>query len=70
MSFIRKLFLMEKRCPACESTSIRRSARRNTWESVIGVLILPFRCEDCYVRFYRMRSVANGAPERALSETR
>ena len=42
-------------CPRCHSEQIRRSKRRGLVElgllSIIG--LKPFRCVDCYHRFFR-----------------
>jgi len=44
-----------RHCPECHSEQIRRSKRRGIIErdllSVVG--IKPFRCVDCYHRFFR-----------------
>lgn len=40
------------RC-ACGSTRIRRSSRRNRVENALGMLFLPWRCEDCDRRVYK-----------------
>ena len=43
-------------CPACRSTEVRSSHRRGFFERglLAGVGILPFRCEQCQARFYRL----------------
>ena len=43
------------RCPRCGSNRLRRSARRSYLERVVGVLSFPWRCEDCYFRFFSLR---------------
>jgi hypothetical protein len=41
-----------RKCPYCDSYSVRRSHRKNLGEVALGFLgIYPFRCEDCYGRF-------------------
>lgn len=41
-------------CPACESTSVRRSTRKGfverTWFRL--ALVWPYRCDDCNARFW------------------
>ena len=41
------------RCPKCASKEIQRSRRRNILERAIGPVALPWRCNVCYVRFFR-----------------
>lgn len=41
------------RCPKCASKEIQRSRRKNIVERAIGLLVLPWRCNVCYVRFFR-----------------
>jgi transposase-like protein len=45
-------------CPSCQSTAIRRSKRKGIFESFILSLtpVRPFRCTDCYRRFYGLTS--------------
>jgi hypothetical protein len=45
-------------CPQCQSKAIRRSKRRGIFESFVLSLISirPFRCTDCYHRFYGLIS--------------
>lgn len=41
-------------CPNCGSKEVCRSRRHGAVESLLHVLrIVPFRCEDCYKRFFR-----------------
>src|SRR5579875_471835 len=42
-------------CPKCKSREIQRSHRKNPFEYVIGVAVLPWRCNVCYARFFRPR---------------
>jgi hypothetical protein len=50
--------LGERRCPACNSTRVRRSQMRGLLER--GLLkplgVKAYRCEDCDARFYRFGS--------------
>ena len=40
------------KCPACTSSSVRRSARRGLWECLTSIIaIYPYRCNDCTCRF-------------------
>jgi hypothetical protein len=40
-------------CPRCLSANLGRSHRVNALERVISkVRILPFRCQDCHLRFW------------------
>ena len=38
-------------CPSCGSDHIKRS-RRRPLERILFGLIIPYRCRDCYERFY------------------
>jgi hypothetical protein len=41
-----------KKCPYCQSNSVRRSHRKNIGEVALSFVgIYPFRCESCYGRF-------------------
>jgi len=42
-------------CPHCASNLTRRSRRRSFQERVIGLVVLPFRCQRCDYRFFRFR---------------
>ena len=39
-------------CSRCGSVSVRRSKRRGMIETVVSVLVRPYRCTDCYHRFF------------------
>jgi hypothetical protein len=44
------------RCPNCGSSErFERSRRRNFREQCSGVLFLPYRCDQCDFRFFRLR---------------
>ncbi len=43
-------------CPLCNSRSMRRSKRRNVAEWLISAALLPWRCEHCQARFFRIRN--------------
>jgi len=42
-------------CPRCGSSDVRRSVRRNFWERLLSLVLLPYRCEACGERFFRWR---------------
>jgi len=44
-------------CPRCGSASTHRSRRRSLYEHILHKLffISPFRCSDCYSRYFRFR---------------
>jgi len=47
--------LTRKMCPRCgKSPGFIRASRRNFWERAISTLVLPFRCESCNRRFFRV----------------
>jgi hypothetical protein len=47
--------LMRLTCPRCGSSSrFCRTPRRNFWERAISALVLPFRCDRCDRRFFRV----------------
>ena len=55
-------------CPACGSTNIRRSQRRNIFENALhGLRLRPWRCLDCQARFLRFR---RRQPNRLAKEKR
>ena len=43
------------KCPECGATSVARSHRRGSFESVVltALSIYPFRCRSCRARFFR-----------------
>jgi hypothetical protein len=41
------------RCPRCSSIEVGRSHRQNQWERMVSVIVVPWRCRDCYARFFR-----------------
>ena len=44
--------LTVRKCPYCDSYSVRRSHRKNLGEVALSFVgIYPFRCENCYGRF-------------------
>jgi len=45
-------------CPICYSRDVRLSGRRNTRERLLSALfyIRPFRCRDCWSRFWKLES--------------
>ncbi len=44
-----------ERCPKCGSREIHRSHRKNIAERALSLVFLPWRCDICYVRFFRGR---------------
>ena len=42
-------------CPHCSSVNITRSRRRNLGERSISILFLPYRCLNCYARFFQLK---------------
>ena len=50
------------RCPSCSSPNIRRSERRY-YELYQSIFILPWRCLDCDLRFFRWRWVKQSAED-------
>jgi hypothetical protein len=60
------MFGPPKRCPACSSTSIRRS-RRGWLRPVCRVLCLrPFRCDSCDRRVWRFALSDSAQPTQTL----
>ena len=47
--------LLRRQCPRCDSDRIHRSHRRALWERAVAALILPYRCEFCALRFFRLK---------------
>jgi hypothetical protein len=47
-------WVMDRRCPSCNSVEVRRSTRKNSFEAALLPFLLtcPFRCENCGNRFY------------------
>jgi len=43
-------------CPQCNSLIVRRSRRRNLAEWLISFVVLPWRCDHCQARFFRLRN--------------
>jgi uncharacterized protein with PIN domain len=43
------------RCPRCGSQHLSRSHRKNAFERLLSHVFLPWRCRDCYARFFRSR---------------
>jgi len=41
------------RCPKCGSRDFSRSRRKNFVEFGISKFVLPYRCQHCYLRFFR-----------------
>jgi len=56
-------------CPRCGSPDLIRSHRRNPLERVAGLVILPWRCQDCYLRFFRPRWLRMIPPEDEFLES-
>jgi hypothetical protein len=47
--------LVRRQCPRCDSDRIHRSHRRAFWERIVATVILPYRCEFCTLRFFRLK---------------
>ena len=47
--------IRRRQCPRCESDRVCRSHRRFVVERIIGAIVLPYRCELCSLRFFRLR---------------
>jgi hypothetical protein len=47
--------LANQQCPRCVSDRVYRSHRRSPWERAAALLVLPYRCEVCTFRFFRVR---------------
>jgi predicted Zn-ribbon and HTH transcriptional regulator len=43
------------RCPRCNSYDIARSHRRNRLERLASLVVVPWRCRECYLRFFSAR---------------
>lgn len=48
-----KFWLFSKGRCRCGSDRLRRSRRRNTLERALGILLRPWRCDQCDTRCYR-----------------
>jgi hypothetical protein len=46
---------LRSRCPFCGSLQLTRSHRRGILERIIGVMLLPYRCEEQDDRFFKFR---------------
>jgi len=46
-------WVMDRRCPSCNSVEVRRSTRKNFFEAALLPFLLtrPFRCENCGNRY-------------------
>jgi CheY-like chemotaxis protein len=52
---VRRAAAARTACPACGSPDVRRSLRRSFLDiALAGLLLAPFRCRHCRIRFYRM----------------
>ncbi len=56
----------EHGCARCGSPHVVRSRRRNILERLGTIMFLPWRCQDCYHRFYRLRSKHISNPDDGL----
>ena len=57
MEFPERIFLeVRQDCPTCGSGRLERSRPRSLVERWMGLLILPYRCVDCDLRFFQFRS--------------
>lgn len=63
MKFVYSLFSPQV-CPYCESLNIRRSRREGPIEFLFHWLLLlsPYRCRECYQRYFGFRFSQSTAP--------
>jgi hypothetical protein len=54
---IRPLLIWSGMCERCQSKSWSRSRRRNLIERIAGFALVPYRCNLCDARFFRLRFV-------------
>jgi hypothetical protein len=52
----------------CGSQQIRRSTRRTVLDYVISMLFLPYRCEMCAMRMFKLRGVYPASPGRSADQ--
>jgi len=50
--------ILRSGCPRCASERVYRSRRRSWFERILALIALPYRCEFCSLRFFRLRWVA------------
>ena len=55
--YLRILGVWRASCPRCGSGEVRRSARRNWVERAMSAALLPYRCEWCYQRYFRVPGI-------------
>src|SRR5579862_4822474 len=55
IALTRALLAQHAAYPQCKSTDINRSRRRGYGERMLGLVLLPYRCESCDFRFFRLR---------------
>jgi hypothetical protein len=49
------LWSLGGRCPYCGSGRFSRSRRISSRERFLGIVVLPYRCDRCNLRFFRLR---------------
>jgi hypothetical protein len=59
------IILNKRSCPSCGAPDIRRSPRKTVFERAASIMILPWRCDTCYARFFQLRwtRIPSGATE-------
>ena len=62
LAILRIPIAVASRCPECKSTDNRRSARQNLGERILGLIVLPHRCNACYARFFKLRFAKASPP--------
>ncbi len=50
-----KLVFWKMVCDLCENATHLRRSRRNTLERLISLFVLPYRCEKCDLRMFKLR---------------
>jgi len=54
-SVMYRLSIWARKCRHCGASTVRRSSKRNLFEQVLALILLPFRCETCDQRWFKIR---------------
>jgi predicted Zn-ribbon and HTH transcriptional regulator len=55
-------------CPQCTSERIHQSRRKGIFEGILAMMLVrPFRCERCALRFFRWSFTSNPNSSRAAT---